>query len=378
MPEFKDKIGAAAGKVEFLYDPAQGIAVQISGSSPGFFAMYIVAVSMDGKRLLSEVPATGIGVTPVYPQPSVITYIQSDEQGMWGRNCPFCQKYFRTNHVMGITCCPYCANEESGLAFVSKDQRTYITACYDAFARAYIQKKSTAVDFADITDQTPAWHYSEEKQQFHFKCAEKDCGAETDILGEYGYCPRCGRTNGRKLFTEKMNKMLARVEDTEKTVSEPQPQGGIWEEMTKNCVSDFEALANHLRTKLLRFPMTANRRKNVEELSFQRPLQADESLEQWFDIGLLEWAGDETTPKRKMSPSESQFVTKMLQKRHILMHKGGIVDDDYLARSGDTDVRLGERIGVRGWEVKRFVECLRMMGATFLDNVEFAFKEGDS
>ena len=376
MPEFKDKIGAAAGKVEFLYSPAQGIAVKISGSSPGLFAMYIVAVSMDGKRLLSEVPATGIGVAPVYPQPSVITYIQSDEQGMWGRNCPFCQKYFRTNHVMGISSCPYCAKEESGLAFVSKDQRAYITACYDAFARAYVQKKSTSVEITNITDQTPAWHYSEEKQQFHFKCAEKDCAAETDILGEYGYCPRCGRTNARKLFTEKMDKMLARVDDTEKTVSVPQAQSAIWEEMTKNCVSDFEALANHLRTKLLRFPMTTNRRKSVAELSFQRPLQAGQSLEQWFDIGLLEWAGSATTPKRKMLASESQFVTKMLQKRHILMHGGGIVDDGYLARSEDTEVRLGERISVRGWEVTRFVECLRGMGLNFLDNVEFAFYEG--
>jgi hypothetical protein len=375
MPEFKDKIGAAAGKVEYLYNPAQGISVKISASSRGFFAMYIVAVSLDGKRLLSEVPATGIGVSPVYPQPSVITYIQSDEQGMWGRNCPFCHKYFRTKHVMGITCCPYCSNAESGLAFVSKDQWTYITACYDAFARAHVQKKSAAVELADITDKTPAWHYSEEKQQFHFKCAEADCAAETDILGEYGYCPRCGRTNARKLFAEKTAKMLARVEHTEKTVLGPQAQAEIWEDMTKNCVSDFEALANHLRIKLLRFPMTANRRKKVEELSFQRPLQADESLEQWFDIGLLEWAGDQTTPKRKMSPSESQFVKEMFQKRHLFVHRGGIVDDDYLGRSGDTNVRLGERIGVRGWEVKRFVECLRMMAANFLDNVEFAFKE---
>src|ERR1700674_4184900 len=147
MPEFKDKIGAAAGKVEFLYNPAtRGIATQVSGSSPGVFRMYIVAVSIDGRHLLAEVPAVGIGGTAVYPQPSVITYIQSDEQGMWGRNCPFCQKYFRTDHVMGITCCPYCAIQESGLAFVSKEQRRYIRACYDAFARAYTGKKSTSVE----------------------------------------------------------------------------------------------------------------------------------------------------------------------------------------------------------------------------------------
>lgn len=278
MVEFKDKIGAAAGKVEFLYDPANGIAPQVSGSSPGIWAMYQVAVSLDGRHLLAEVPATGIGVMPVYPQPSVITYIQSDEQGMWGRNCPACQKYFRTNHVMGETCCPYCSIWAPGLAFMSKDQRKYITACYDAFARAFMEKKSTAVEFADITDSNSAWHYSEEKQQFHFKCCEKDCKVETDILGEYGYCPRCGRTNARKLFLERIEKMLNRWADVDKNVPERQQRSLVWEEMTKNIVGDFEHLAKHLRIKLLHFPMRPNRRKRVEEVNFQQPLQANESL----------------------------------------------------------------------------------------------------
>src|ERR1700761_5402388 len=131
MPEFKDKIVAAAGKVEFLYEPGRGIAAQVSNSSPGIWALYIVAVSLDGRHLLGEVPATGIGVEAVYPKPSVLTFIQSDEQGMWGRNCPACRKYFRTTRVMSEVCCPYCATCAPGLAFMSQDQRKYITACYD-------------------------------------------------------------------------------------------------------------------------------------------------------------------------------------------------------------------------------------------------------
>ena len=106
MSEFKEKIPAAGGKVEFLYDEASGgIAAQVSGT--GIITLYQVAISMDGRRMLSTVPATGIGVTAVYPMPSILTFIQSDEQGMWGRNCPHCQKYFRTNHIMDVTHCPH-------------------------------------------------------------------------------------------------------------------------------------------------------------------------------------------------------------------------------------------------------------------------------
>jgi len=374
MSEFKDKIPAAGGNVEFLYDPAHGgIATRISGF---IRAMYLVAVSVDGRHLLSTVPASGIGQTVVYPQPSVVTYIQSDEQGMWGRNCPLCKRYFRTNHVMDFTYCPYCAAGASSLAFISKDQRTYITAFYDASARAFIGKKNTSLAMGDITDETSAWHYSEEKQQFHFTCDTKDCHTETDILGRYGYCPRCGRTNARKLFTERTDKMLTRLEETKTTVCDRKERGAIWEGMTVTSLSEFEALAKHLRTRLLRFPMTSNRRKRLEELNFQKPLQADESLVQWFDIGLLEWAGDEITPKRMVPKSDLPFIKKMIQRRHILMHNGGIVDQDYLNLSGDTGVQLSERISIGSQEAKRFIGCVREMAANLLDNVECGFKEG--
>jgi hypothetical protein len=371
--DFKDKIGAAAGKVEFLYTPGQGIAAKISGSSPGVFAMYMVAVSMDGRHLLSEIPATGMGVQPVYPQPSVVAYIQCDELGMWGRNCPACQKYFRTNHVIGETCCPYCSIWAPSLAFVSKDQRKYITACYDAFARAFREKKDTAVKFAEITDSNSAWHYSEQKQQFHFTCFEKDCKTETDILGEYGYCPRCGRTNARKLFLERVDKMLNRWADVDKNISDRQERSLVWEDLTKNIVGDFEHLAKHLRIKLLDFPMIPNRRKRLVELNFQQPLQADESLVQWFDVGLLAWLGNTTTPKRTIQDSDLPFIKKMIQRRHILIHNGGIADQDYLALSGDNQVQLGERIRVRSNEAKRFIEIIRTMAENLMDNLEHGF-----
>lgn len=372
MTKYKDKIPAAGGKVEFLYDEATGnMSVQVSGTI--FMAVYQVAVSMDGRQMLAIVPATGIGTMAVYPKPSVLTFIQSDEQGMWGRNCPACQKYFRTNHVFGDTVCPYCAAVAPSLAFVSKDQRKYITACYDAFARAYTMKKNTAVEIADITDRTAAWHYSEQKQQFHFKCAGKDCDRETDILGEYGYCPRCGRTNARKLFLEHVEQMLKRLEQVKASVSDRRERGAVWEEMTKNLVGDFEHLAKHLRVRLLTFPMTTNRRKRLEELNFQKPLQVNESLLQWFDISLMVWPGNDTIARRAVQEAELPFIRKMIQRRHILIHNGGIVDQEYLDLSGDTQAQLGERISIRSGEIKRFIEIVRTMGENLMDNVESGF-----
>jgi hypothetical protein len=371
MIEFKDKIPTGGGKVEYLNYPDGRRATQISGFMR---AVYMVAVSMDGRQLLGVIPATGYGQSAVYPQPSVTAYIQSDEQCMWGRNCPFCHKYFRTNHIMGVTYCPYCSGVAPSLAFITKDQSLYITACYDAFARSYMGNKSASVDEDDITDSKSEWHYAEVKQQVHFKCEIAGCRTETDMLGDgSAYCPRCGRSHARKIFIDSMNEMLTQLQETKANLSDESKRGSVWEQMTKDSVTNLEALANHLRFKLLLTPMTPRRRKRLESESFQNPIQADKSLLEWFDIGLMEWVGNDSVPKRKV-PSDSSFIKKMFQKRNVLVHNKGIVNEEYLERSGDTEFALGERIAVRDHEAKRFIETVRAMGENLLDGVEYGIQ----
>jgi hypothetical protein len=373
MSDFKDTIPTASGVVDFVYDPQSGIATKYSN----FRALYFVAVSMDGRTLLTTVPGAGLGQPMVYPKPAVLTCIQSDEQGMWGRNCPSCSKYFRTTHVMDagdITCCPYCAHVAPCLAFVTKAQGSYITAFYDAFARAYLGKCNTQLAMSAVTDSTSAWHYAEVKQQLHFTCQTPDCHTETDILGEYGYCPRCGRTNGRALFATYFDGLLSKFETTDKTVTDRHARAEVWEDMTIKSVSAFEALAKHLRQRLLRLPMTANRRRELERVNFQKPLEADGLLTQWFDIGLFQWPGSTTVPARTTPAVDVAFIKKMVQRRHIFMHNGGVVDQNYLDQSGDANVQLGERIRARSNEAKRFMGAVRQMGENFMDNVEYGFE----
>lgn len=373
MAEFKDKIPAAGGNVEYLYDPRRGIAAQISWTE--FRSIYQVALSLDGSCLLATVPAGGIGSVSTYPQPSVLAFVQSDEQGMWGRNCPACEKYFRTDHIMGATTCPYCYEVAPDLAFVSKEQRVYLTACYDAYARAHLHKESTSVDMASITDEKAAWHYSEVKQQFHFVCQTDGCKCQTDILGQYGYCPRCGLSNARAVFFQAVDEELARLEEVKSRVSDRRERENVWEKMTVDAVSQFEAIAKHLRRRLLRFPLTSNRRRELADLNFQQPIKAHRLLKQWFDIGMLDWAGVANSPRRQVPRSELTFINIMVQKRHILIHNGGVVDQEYLDSSGDTSLQLDERIRIRSKEAKRFLALIRDMARNLLDNVEEGFSQ---
>jgi hypothetical protein len=368
MTQYKDPIPLGTGKVEYQYDPESG--VMSCGISGSFRALYQVAVSMNGRELLAFVNATGYGQRAVYPQPSVLTFIQSDEQMMWGRNCPVCGKYFRTKHISDFTCCPYCTITVDSLDFISKDQRKYIRACHDAFAKAYTFKRSESLELEAVTDKKSAWHYSEEKLQVHFTCATDKCGVETDVLGVYAYCPRCGLSNSRKLFFQKIEAMLKELEEVRSTITDPAKRDEVWERMTKQIVTDFEVLGNHLRLKLLLTPMTKNRRRELKKLSFQMPLQVDKALQEWFDISLFRWVGNREKPHKEMKQAEIDFVKLMLLKRHVLTHTA-IVDQDYLDKSGDTSMRLGERMTIASNEIKRFITNISEMALYLLDNLEF-------
>src|SRR5205814_6279428 len=124
-----------------------------------------------------------------------------------------------------------------------------------------------------------------------------------------------------------------------------------------------------LRRRLLRLPMTANRRRELESVNFQQPLNANRLLKQWFDIGMLQWAGTPTNPKREVPQSELEFIKVMVQKRHILIHNGGVVDQEYVDNTGDTSVQLDERIRIRSKEAKRFLALVRDMAWNLLNNV---------
>ena len=59
-----------------------------------------------------------------------------------------------------------------------------------------------------------------------------------------------------------------------------------------------------------------------------------------------------------ISRTELATLTRCFQQRHLLAHTQGLVDADYIARTGDTAYRIGQRIVVREAAVR---ECLALV-----------------
>ena len=83
--------------------------------------------------------------------------------------------------------------------------------------------------------------------------------------------------------------------------------------------------------------MTPVRRREVGQISFQQILKAEQLLRELFAIDLF----------KNVTEAEKTFLNKMFNRRHILVHNAGRVDQEYLDRASDSKLRLHQKIVVR-------------------------------
>ena len=130
-----------------------------------------------------------------------------------------------------------------------------------------------------------------------------------------------------------------------------------WESLLPRFVSAFEAMADDLRAQLLKLPMTVKRRKEVGELRFQRINEAEERLRKWFGIEIF----------TGLKQDDGEFLNREFNRRHLIVHKAGRVDDEYLQKTGDTSVKLHQSIRVRSNDIARLSKLLHQCANNFFD-----------
>jgi len=63
-----------------------------------------------------------------------------------------------------------------------------------------------------------------------------------------------------------------------------------------------------------------------------------------------------------LTPSEMAELSLFFQQRHILAHREGIVDQDYLDKSGDRSYSVGQKLVIRDQAVLRLAEIVEKLG----------------
>jgi len=364
MREFEE-IALSGAVIRFI--PEQGgIRLRFEHCRPEDVAMYLICASHTGEPLC-EVEITGMGA-PLgpYPKPSVLVCMVSDREGMFGRLCPRCARYFRTA-CAGETHCPYCEHKDSSVAFATPNQRTFIREYCRAFLEASRGKEEVEIRLDPLIERLPgnkpAWVYCEERQQTRFTCIR--CHTASDIIGLYGACPHCGHRNNADLFSRRMERLQARFDKACTNLRDRDERQAEWAATTIAAVAEFEALGNDLRDSLARLPATPRRRKELSRLSFQSILEVAKKLEMWYGIDILEG----------LNKQDKTFINRMFNVRHVLMHRGGQVDEKYLENTQDSSVKLGQTIRVRSRQVRRLLQLVKECGMSLARGYDSLFED---
>jgi hypothetical protein len=352
------EIALAKAKIKLLRQETGAISLEVT--SVGGASLLQFGVSLDGARL-EYWPIHGVNMNPTPEAPMVPVMLVSDRERFFGRGCPKCKAYFRTARVAEVLWCPYCSIRAPLIRFTTENQLRFIDEERKKWVDGFNGNNLEEIDLDAIAkalpDNRPHWSYSEELQQHRFTCGK--CENRFDILGEYGCCPMCGKRNSLQVLMSYLDAADADFKSANATIIDRQDREIQWEKMTKS-ISDFEAMGRDIQKQLARLPLTPRRRKEVEQISFQQILKADELLRGFFGVELL----------KSITDDDRDFANKMFNRRHILTHNGGRVDQEYLDRTSDSSVRLNQKVVVKSREIARLIPLLKAAAANLFEGYE--------
>lgn len=171
------------------------------------------------------------------------------------------------------------------------------------------------------------------------------CSCRYAVIGSAFFCPACGHNAADLMFTQAINGIRDALD------SIPQVRSAIADRDTaettirlfienslQNAVTAFQRYAEVLYS---RFPSMPTPRRN-----------AFQNLKEGSDLWISASGKSYTS---YLSDDESRSLVRLFQQRHLLAHTQGIVDDDYVTRTGDTAYQVGQRVVIREVSVR---ECL--------------------
>lgn len=173
-----------------------------------------------------------------------------------------------------------------------------------------------------------------EEMELDIKC--ENCQSRFSVVGSAFFCPACGHNSVTQTFTDSLRKIKAKVDNLEIirealiSASSKDEAELICRSLQETCISDgvvaFQKLCEGLYEPYGKAPFNA----------FQRLEQGSELWTKAFGKGYKNW----------LTPSELIELNILFQKRHLLSHNEGIVDEKYISKSGDASYKSGQRIVV--------------------------------
>lgn len=303
----------------------------------------------------------------------IIIRLPTDKDGYLGRECPnrACKGYFKiapgsgTKQVTEL-CCPYCAHVAHPTKFITQDQLKYaksvaIRRLDDALLNVLkgleTETKPTRGFGIGVSIEVkpgprpPIYCFREKALETHVECS--NCARRYAVFGVFAFCPDCRQHNSFQILSKNLEIVVKMLDLACSGNFQSELSEHLVGNALEDCVSAFDGFARELCRVNAQAASDADK---TLRLSFQNLPRAREEVKALFNVDIAEAVTDD----------EWKIVNTAFQKRHLLAHKMGVVDSDYVKKSCDTRAIAGRKIRLNAEEVRQVVLILKKLGEYFV------------
>jgi hypothetical protein len=306
--------------------------------------------------------------------------IELDDDGYWDRHCPWeeCGFFFKILYEdwkdkvsNEAAYCPFCRHQAEASDFHTEEQAEYIRQAALAHitpmlgdwlrgeARSFNQSQpqggliSMRMDVSVPPVMVPVPPATADAMTLRITCEQ--CSCRFAVVGAAYFCHACGHNSAEHTFGQSLTSARASIQAlstvtaaiTDKDAA-AQAARMLTEGTLGSLVTAFQRFAEVLYPRLPNASVATPRRNAFQNL--------DEGSRLW------EAAGGRSYEKI-VGQTNLMLLRRMFQQRHLLAHQEGMVDQDYITRSGDIGYRVGQRLVVRGDAVLACTVVLEQLAA---------------
>ena len=310
---------------------------------------------------------------------SIPVTIQSDEKGYFDRECPnedclytfkILMKDWEEKVSDEEVHCPMCGHVDTSDKWWTQDQLEEIKKIAEKWALNYIQGELDK-SFKKLAQSTRHNKYIRitykpgrrvsfinnpigQREEWETEiCCEK-CGTHYSVIGSAYFCPCCGYNSAVDSFNnslESIRKMLDSLPEMKAMLTDKYDMDSaetmcrsLLESSIGDMVSAFQKFAS------CKYEELSGKYSRVND--FQIIDKGSQLFEEETGNGYSKW----------LSSAELSFMKRMFQKRHLLEHNNGLVDQKYLDKSLDSSYSLGQRIIIKETDAYKLLDILKTLG----------------
>jgi len=305
---------------------------------------------------------------------------RSDEKGYFDRECPNenCLYTFKvympdweTKIGTNDAHCPMCGHIASHESWWTQEQLDAMREIATDYAKNLILKELDKT-FGNLARSTrnnkfvkvtykPGRRVSfinnpiGQREEWETEVTCEDCGTRYSVIGSAYFCPCCGHNSAESIFEESMDsveKMVASLPQMRELLTNLYGR----DKADTMCRDMLESTLGDIVSAFQKFAECVYKRKSstaVRVNDFQMVQKGSDLFKSATGTGYDTW----------LTTSELDRMNLLFQRRHLLEHNTGMVDNMYLQKSGDTSYVAGQRLVVREADAYELLSIIKKLAA---------------